>query len=186
MNIAKINFCDVANGPGVRVSIFCCGCTNNCKGCFNPKAMDFEYGRKFWSDDMEQILESSQKDYISGLTLLGGEPFHPRNVGWMKDIAVAYRIRFGTSKPIWAYTGYKIEHLTTPIEKYGEDLFKKEGYQDYPYSQDAIDLLKIIDVLVDGRFEESLKDLTLPFRGSSNQRILQLSSEDVRKAYGLE
>jgi len=176
MNFANINYCDTANGPGVRTSLFVCGCTNNCKGCFNPEAFDFKFGKLFMFSDMVKLLRNSEPEYNKGLTILGGEPFHPNNIGEVRNIVEHYRMRFDKEKTVWIYTGYKFEHLITPIDEYGAKKFFDEGYKDYPYNEDAIETLKMIDVLVDGRFEEDKKDLTLPFRGSSNQRIIEIKN----------
>lgn len=181
MNFASINNCDTANGPGVRVSLFVSGCTNGCKGCFNKQAFDFNFGKLFMYKDLVDIMNHSEPGYVSGLTVLGGEPLHPRNVGEVLNIVKHYRMRFGHNKTIWVYTGYKYEHLTTPLSEYGEEKFLEEGYKDYPYCQEALDLLKEIDVLVDGRFEEDKRDLTLKFRGSSNQRIIELTDNKIKE-----
>lgn len=180
MNIGTINFCDTANGPGCRVSVFVSGCTNGCRGCFNKASMDFDFGELFRYRDMKTIIEKSEPDYISGLSMLGGEPMHPRNVGQVRRILEEYRDHFGDRKTIWVWTGYEYEHLVYPIEQWNlsvDDPVKKfyeMGYKDYPYNEDSQKVVDLADVLVTGRFEEDLKDLTIPFRGSSNQKIIEL------------
>ena len=149
MNYAKIKPVDVANGEGVRVSLFVSGCTHHCKGCFNAELWDHEAGEPFSFHTIREILELCSKDYVSGLSLLGGEPLDPRNVERMTDLCYLFK-RYFPHKTIWCYTGYKwdvIKHL--PI-------------------------LKHIDVLVDGKFVQDLADPRLKFRGSSNQRIIMV------------
>ena len=162
MNYANIKSYDIANGPGVRVSLFVSGCTHKCKGCFNSIAWDFNYGSTFDDKVENKIIEYLKPDYITGLTLLGGEPFEPENqkalLPFVKKVKELY-----PDKTIWAYSGY---------------LFDKELLTESRARCEVTDeLLSLIDVLVDGRFELENKDITLVFRGSKNQRII-----DVKKS----
>lgn len=140
------------NGEGIRNSLFVSGCTHGCKGCFNEKAWDFRYGKKFDTEFMLKIIEDLKDKNVAGLSLLGGEPFQQPTLG-----AIVKGIKAVVNKPIWCWTGYTIEQLLEGTE-----------------AQKA--LLKQVDILVDGRFDESKKDLSLRFRGSTNQRIV-----DVKK-----
>lgn len=151
MNYGAIKFPDIANGPGVRVSLFVSGCTHHCKGCFQPETWDFEYGQKFDDAAEKKILNILQTPYIAGLTLLGGEPFDPENSSVLLPFVRRVRVLY-PDITIWAYTGYTIESL--PVQ--------------------STDLLAYIDVLIDGPFIEDLKDITLQFRGSSNQRLVNV------------
>lgn len=159
MNFATIKKYDVANGPGVRVSLFVSGCTHRCKGCFNAEAWDFDYGQPYTAKTEEEILSALDHSYIAGLSLLGGEPFDPRNQEMVCGLLKKVRARF-PQKDVWCYTGYTLD----------KDL--KEGGAAYtPFTKD---MLESIDVIVDGEFVEALKDIKLRFRGSSNQRIIDL------------
>lgn len=155
MKYAKIKKTDVANGPGVRVSIFVSGCHHHCEGCFNSEAWDFNYGNNFTEDTIQEIIEAMNHDYITGLSLLGGEPFELINqkglLPLLKKVKEVY-----PDKTIWAYSGFLYDEL-------------KE--MDYPETKE---ILSLIDVLVDGKFVESLKDPNLYFRGSSNQRVIDM------------
>ena len=157
MNYGKINKYDVANGPGVRVSLFVSGCRRKCPGCFNEETWDFEYGEPFTNATLGELITSLSPEYISGLTILGGEPFEPDNIAEVRRIIAVIRDLY-PQKSIWVYTGYKIEHLI-------------KGDSDY--DQHVRSILENIDVLVDGPFIEELKDITLAFMGSSNQRIIE-------------
>ena len=152
MNYGKIKPVDVANGEGVRVSLFVSGCQHHCKGCFNPELWFFGAGEKYTPAVREHIIELCSKDYISGLSLLGGEPLDSENLYEVTFLCKLFKDEF-PNKTIWCYTGYKWEDF-------------------YAYS-----IMKYIDVLVDGQFVEELKDPRLKFRGSSNQRII-----DVQKS----
>ena len=156
MNYGAIKDYDIANGPGVRVSLFVSGCRHHCKGCFNPETWSFQYGEPFTEETEARILEALSPSYIQGFTLLGGEPFEPENqqvlVGLLQKIRATY-----PTKDIWCYTGYL----------YDTDL--PEGGKVHTDVTD--EMLSYIDVLVDGEFVEAQKDITLVFRGSSNQRI---------------
>lgn len=150
MNYAQIRKYDIANGPGVRTTIFLTGCTLNCKNCFNKEYQNFHYGHVFDEKAFEEVTSCLNDDNIRGLSVLGGEPFD--NLAGLKDFIG--KLREKTDKDIWIYSGYTYE-----------ELLEKDG---------AIDVLDKIDVLVDGRFVEELKDLKLKFRGSSNQRIIDM------------
>lgn len=152
MNYAKINKTDIANGEGVRVSLFVSGCRHNCPGCFNKEAQDFNYGQAWTADKVSEILQALEPNYIAGLTLLGGEPLEPENRELLCQLCILTKMNF-PSKTIWCYTG---------------DIW--ENVKNYP-------IIKQLDVLVDGPFIEAKKDLSLRFRGSSNQRII-----DVQKS----
>ena len=159
MNYADIKRIDVANGEGVRVSVFVSGCNHHCKGCFNECAWDFNYGNKFTEKQEEEVLKDLDHDYISGLTLLGGEPLEPANQAGLLPLVKKAKEKF-PDKKIWCYTGFDCE----------KDVVGKMAQQ----SDTTKELLKYIDVVVDGKFEEDKKDLKLKFRGSSNQRILDV------------
>ena len=159
MNYATIKYYDIANGPGVRTSVFVSGCRRHCKNCFNPETWDFAYGKAFTQETTDEILHLLEPDYIRGLTLLGGEPFEPENQPVMLELTRQVKSRF-PQKEIWAFTG----------NRFDDDLLaKKCGPWDVTEA-----LLGNIDVLVDGAFVEELKDMGLRFRGSSNQRILDV------------
>ena len=154
MNYATIKKTDVANGPGVRVSLFVSGCTHHCKGCFNSVAWDFQYGQAYTLETEQEILQALAPDYIRGLSLLGGEPMEPENRGTVLSLVKKVRERY-PQKTIWCYTGYTYEEIQA----------NPRLNASLPY----------IDVLVDGRFEQALFSPYLEFRGSSNQRILKLN-----------
>ena len=159
MNYADIKRVDVANGEGVRVSVFVSGCNHHCKGCFNECAWDFNYGNKFTDEQEEEVMKDLDHDYISGLTLLGGEPLEPVNQEGLLPLVKKAKEKF-PNKRIWCYTGFDFE----------KDVVGKMAKENETTKQ----LLKYIDVIVDGKFEEDKKDLKLKFRGSSNQRILDV------------
>ena len=161
MNYATIKPIDVSNGPGVRVSLFVCGCTHHCKGCFNSEAWDFNYGEAFDEKAEEKIFSSLSPDYIEGFSLLGGEPFEPQNQEALLQFLRKLKAKF-PNKSIWCYSGYTFEDIIAG--KVGDQLT-------------ACSMLSLIDILVDGKFVEELKDLHLRFRGSANQRII-----DVKKS----
>jgi len=162
MNYGEIKKYDIADGPGVRVTLFVSGCRHHCKGCFNAETWDFHYGNPYTENTEKEILDALNHPYIAGLTLLGGEPFEPENqeelVRLLKEIKENY-----PKKNIWCYTGYT----------YDKDLL--EGGK--VYTQFTEEMLSYIDTLVDGQFIESQKDITLKFRGSANQRILDLNEK---------
>lgn len=159
MNYGNIKKYDIADGPGVRVSLFVSGCRHHCKGCFNSETWDFNYGQPYTEETEAEILEALKPDYIQGLTLLGGEPFEPENqvelVKLLRKVREIY-----PNKDIWSYTGYI----------YDRDLM--EGGR--AFTSVTEEMLSYLDVLVDGPFIEAERDLTLVFRGSRNQRILKL------------
>lgn len=159
MNYATIKNCDIANGPGVRISLFVSGCTHRCKGCFNEVAWDFNYGQPFTQETVEMILGMMAPSYIKGITLLGGEPFEPQNQPTLLELVKRIRQKY-PDKSIWAFSGYLYE----------KDILA--GRLGDPAITRAF--LEHIDVLVDGPFVESLKDLSLRFRGSSNQRLIDV------------
>lgn len=159
MKYAKIKKYDVANGPGVRVSIFVSGCNHHCKGCFNKEAWDFNYGQEFTEDTINEILEAMRPNYISGLTLLGGEPFEPINQKGLLKLVRKVKKEY-PDKDIWAYSGYLFD----------KDIMGRQVKQ----LEETRELLSYIDVLVDGKFVENLKNPNLFFRGSSNQRVIDV------------
>ena len=161
MNYCAIKRSDVANGPGMRVTLFVSGCTNRCPGCFQPETWDFEYGEPFTKEVEDRIIELLSPSYISGLTLLGGDPFEPANQRALLPFLQRVR-RELPKKNIWAFTGFVLD---------------KELWVDGSYARCEVtdDLLELIDVLVDGRFVESLKNVALKFRGSSNQRLIDMN-----------
>lgn len=153
MKYNKIRKMDISNGPGVRVSVFMQGCTFNCKNCFNPETHDFNVGKEFTDETIEHILNLCDRDYIEGLSILGGEPMHPINIFGTTKLAKEFKKRF-PNKTVWAWTGFLFDR----------DLQGKE-------------VLKYLDVLVDGQFVDELKDFNLKWCGSSNQRVI-----DVQKS----
>ena len=179
MYYGKINTHDVANGPGVRVSLFVSGCSLHCKGCFNEETWDFGYGEEFTADSINKILMAMSEDYIEGLTILGGDPLEPENVSTVCAICSAVKT-VHPEKTIWIYTGRTKEYLIDQINKASIE-FLTDGYgkgmnkEIINYGQDVKFILEMIDVLVDGPFIEALKDITLRFKGSSNQRILKVT-----------
>lgn len=159
MYYSVIKHCDIANGPGCRVVLFVSGCTNRCRGCFQPETWDFHYGQPFGSDAEAEVLLALSPAHISGLTLLGGEPFEPENRQALLPLVQKVRQTY-PDKTIWAFSGFTYEQLTaghpSPIET-------------------TLSLLGMLDVLVDGKFEEDKKNLSLRFRGSTNQRLIDLN-----------
>lgn len=159
MNYATIKWRDVANGPGIRVSLFVSGCRHHCKGCFNPETWPFEYGDKFTDAVQQDILDGLGKPYIRGLTLLGGEPFEPENQGTLLKLVRAVRAQY-PDKTVWCYSGYTLE---TDI------MAGRLGPGEITMA-----LLKELDVLVDGEFHLEEKNPGLRFRGSENQRLIDV------------
>ena len=159
MNYAEIKNCDIANGPGVRVSLFVSGCTHHCPGCFNQVAWDFDYGQPFTQQTIDEILEMLKPGYIKGLTLLGGEPFEPENQGAIVELLRQVQKKY-PEKTIWAFSGYLFDR-----DILSGCLGDWEITQEY---------LSYLDVLVDGPFVEAKKNLSLRFRGSENQRIIDV------------
>ncbi len=158
MNYATIKEFDVANGPGVRVSLFVSGCTHHCKGCFNAQAWDFEYGEPFTREVEDRVLQYLAPAYIEGLTLLGGEPMEPQNQGALLPFLSRVRERY-PGKSVWCFTGYDFE----------KDILGRMWK-----SEVTRGLVPLFDVMVDGKFIEERKNLQLRFRGSENQRILDV------------
>ena len=186
MNYASIRTCDIANGEGVRVTLFVSGCTHHCKGCFNPDQWDFDCGKPFTKEVEDELLKDLEPSYIAGLSILGGEPMEPSNqralVPFLKRIE-SFRVKLESGrdstpsvpnptltssnptlnvpkKTLWVYTGCLFEELKDPSSRW--------------HTEVTDEFLRMIDVLVDGPFVEELKDISLQFRGSSNQRILKL------------
>ncbi len=160
MHYAGIKYHDIANGLGVRSSLFVSGCRHGCKGCFNQEAWDFSYGKCFDAAAQSELLASIQPYYISGLTLLGGEPLDPAHQKEIAALLRDFRAQYGDSKNLWCYTGYVYEEDFLPGGR--------------AYTADTAYILEQIDVLVDGPFVEELYDISLKFRGSANQRLLDL------------
>lgn len=152
MRYNKIRKMDISNGPGVRVSIFMQGCCFNCKNCFNPETHDFNGGKEFTDETIARVLELGGKDFIVGLSILGGEPMHPKNIEASGKLAKAFKEKY-PNKTVWVWTGFLFENLKDK------------------------DTLKYIDVLVDGQFEEDKYSPILKWKGSSNQRVI-----DVQKS----
>lgn len=161
MNYGRIIKNDIANGIGVRVSLFVSGCTNRCDECFQPETWDFNYGAQFTKEIEDEIINLMSHSYISGLTILGGDPFEPSNqagiIGLIKRVKAEMPY-----KTVWIYTGYTYENL--------------------PRTEVTSEIISLADVLVDGRFEKDKKDLGLKFRGSSNQRVIDLNKTRERGA----
>lgn len=162
MNYATIKYNDIANGTGVRTSLFVSGCTHKCKGCFNSEAWDFNYGKPFDKAVQEEILASVDNYFVDGLSLLGGEPFEPENQLELYPFLLEFKKRF-PGKTVWCYTGYLFDKELLGTSRANTEVTK--------------DMLSLIDVLVDGRFIEAQKNISLQFRGSENQRII-----DVKKS----
>ncbi len=154
MRYNKIRQMDISNGPGVRVSIFMQGCTFNCKNCFNPETHDFKGGKELDDKSINKLIDLSNHEYISGLSILGGEPLHPKNIDGTTKLAKIYKETY-PDKNIWVWTGYKFD----------DEILKDK------------EIFKYIDVLVDGQFEEELYSPILKWKGSSNQRVI-----DVKKS----
>lgn len=159
MNYAEIKDCDIANGPGVRISLFVSGCTHRCPGCFNEVAWDFDYGTPFTQETIDRILNMLKPAYIRGLTLLGGEPFDPRNQAPIVELLRQIKEKY-PHKSIWAFSGYLFDR---------DILSGKLG--DWEVTREY---LSYLDVLVDGPFVEAKKNLSLRFRGSENQRLIDV------------
>ena len=159
MNYAAIKPRDIANGPGVRVSLFVSGCTHRCPGCFNEVAWDFGYGEPFTQQTVDSILKMLEPSFVKGLTLLGGEPFEPQNQGPIVDLLRQIKAAY-PEKSIWAFSGYLFDRDILP-GKLGDPAVTRE-------------YLSYLDVLVDGPFIESKKNLSLRFRGSENQRLIDV------------
>ncbi len=159
MNFCEIKNCDIADGPGVRVTLFVSGCTNHCEGCFQPQTWDFDFGRPFTWETEDELMELLAPGYINGLTLLGGEPMEPSNQRALLPFVTRVKAAY-PEKTVWCYSGFTLEELLT------------DG--SHPRCQVTDSLLALIDVLVDGKFVLAQKDISLRFRGSRNQRIIDL------------
>ena len=159
MNYATIKSRDIANGPGVRVSLFVSGCTHRCPGCFNQEAWDFNYGQPFDQTVIDRILRDLDADYVTGLTLLGGEPFEPQNQGPIVELLRQVKAKY-PDKSIWAFSGYLFDGDILS-GRLGDPVVTRE-------------YLSYLDVLVDGPFVAARKNLTLRFRGSDNQRLIDV------------
>lgn len=161
MNYCNVKNCDIANGVGVRVSLFVSGCRNRCKNCFQPETWDFNYGKPFDEQTEEKLMKMLAPSYINGLTVLGGEPMEPENqralLPFLKKVKAAY-----PQKTIWLYTGFTLEELRSP------DCRAHTEYTE--------EILKLLTVLVDGRFVEEKKNVSLRFRGSENQRLIDVAA----------
>jgi len=160
MYYGEIKDCDIANGEGVRVTLFVSGCTNGCKGCFQPQTWAFDYGQPFTEETEAKLLQMLAPDYINGLTLLGGDPFEPENQRALLPFLRRMREKL-PRKTVWAFTGFVYEALRT------------DG--SHPRCEVTDELLSLVDVLVDGPFVEALHDISLRFRGSSNQRLIDMN-----------
>ena len=167
MNYAEIKKCDVANGPGVRVSLFVSGCTHHCKECFNKETWDFQFGKPFTQDTINEILELLSPDYIKGITLLGGEPMEQVNQQGLLPLLRQIREKL-PDKTVWCFTGYDYE----------KDVLARM----VPEWEETKEFLSYLDVLVDGEFKIEQKDLGLIFKGSANQRTI-LVQESLREGH---
>ncbi len=161
MNYAEIKEFDIANGPGVRLSLFVSGCTHHCKGCFNAMTWDFNFGAPFTKEVEDELIAKAKEEWYAGMTLLGGEPFEPENQRALLSLVRRFRQEC-PGKTLWCFTGYL----------YDEDL--QPGGKVYTEVTD--ELLDSMDVLVDGEFKQELKDITLLYKGSSNQRTIDVKS----------
>ena len=160
MKYANFKEYDIANGPGIRFSLFVSGCTHHCKGCFNPETWDFNYGKPFTKDVEDYILKELGHEFYEGLTLLGGEPMEPVNQKGLLPLVKRFKELY-PHKTIWCFTGFRLD-----------DELLRDG--SYPRCEATDGMLACINVLVDGRFVKELKDISLQFRGSRNQRVLDL------------
>lgn len=161
MHYATIKWTDIANGEGVRISLFVSGCTHRCKNCFNEVAWDFSYGEPFGADVQEKIIKGLDSGYIAGLSLLGGEPLEPQNQVALYPFVKRVRETY-PAKSIWCYTGFLLDEKSGVLQ---------EKHKNTEYTKG---LISLFDVLVDGAYVEELKDVRLKFRGSSNQRIIDV------------
>ena len=160
MYYGELKKCDIANGIGVRVTLFVSGCRNHCPGCFQPQTWDFHYGKPFTQATADEIFAELDKSYVGGLTVLGGEPFEPENQWDLLPLLRQVRARY-PQKTVWCFTGYRLD-----------DELQRDG--SHPRCEVTDELLSLLDVLVDGRYVDALHDISLRFRGSSNQRIIDV------------
>ena len=161
MHYGELKKCDIANGIGVRVTLFVSGCTNHCPDCFQPQTWDFGYGKEFTEDTKAEIFAELDKPFVNGLTVLGGEPFEPRNQRELLPLLREVKAKY-PGKTIWCFTGFRLD-----------DELLTDG--SYPRCEATDAMLAWIDVLVDGRFMKELKDISLQFRGSRNQRVIDMN-----------
>ncbi len=161
MYYGEIKNCDIANGVGVRVTLFVSGCTNRCKGCFQPQTWDFNFGSPFTDETADELIRLLSPGYIRGLTILGGEPFEPVNQPALLELLRRVKAEL-PQKDVWIFSGFRYD-----------DELTREGA--YPCRTETAELLSLCDILVDGRFEEDKKNISLKFRGSENQRIIDLN-----------
>lgn len=160
MHYGELKKCDIANGIGVRVTLFVSGCTNHCPDCFQPQTWDFDYGKTFTDETKAEIFAELDKPFINGLTVLGGEPFEPGNQRELLPLLREVREKY-PDKTIWCFTGFRLD-----------DELLRDG--SYPRCEATDGMLACINVLVDGRFVKELKDISLQFRGSRNQRVIDM------------
>lgn len=158
MNYANIKYNDIANGYGVRTSLFVSGCRNNCPNCFNKDAQNFKYGNQFTDEVADNIIESVKENHYKGITILGGEPMEPENASELIKFVRKFREVYGDTKDIWLFTGYIYEDLLQ-------------------YNDDRTRLAEAVDIIVDGPFIEAKKSIILQFRGSYNQRIIDAKNK---------
>lgn len=161
MNYGQIKKCDIANGVGVRVTLFVSGCTNHCFNCFQPETWDFDYGKPFTAETEAEIFAELDKPFVAGLTLLGGDPFEPCNQRALVPFLRTVRARY-PDKTIWAYSGFTLDRELTV-----------DG--SHPRCEVTDEMLSMLDVLVDGRYVDELRNISLRFRGSENQRIIDMN-----------
>ena len=161
MYYGELKKCDIANGTGVRVTLFVSGCTNHCEDCFQPQTWDFDYGKPFTGETKAEIFAELDKPFVNGLTVLGGEPFEPRNQRELLPLLREVKEKY-PGKTVWCFTGFRLD-----------DELLKDG--SYPRCEATDEMLSYIDILVDGRFMKELKDISLQFRGSRNQRVIDLN-----------
>ncbi len=165
MNYAAIKNCDIANGLGIRVSLFVSGCTHHCKGCFNAQTWSFDFGNPFTKEVEDNIIEQLKKQHIKGLTLLGGEPMEKQNQFGI--VSLLHRVKNELpNKDIWCYSGYRLEELCDKSHR--------------SHTQITDEILSLIDVLVDGEFVQEQKNLKLKFRGSENQRLIDMRQTRIQ------
>ncbi len=160
MNYCNIKYCDIANGEGVRTTLFVSGCTNHCEECFQPETWDFAFGEPFTKETEDALIASVKPYYINGLTLLGGEPFEPKNQAVLLPFLRRFRAEC-PDKNVWCFTGFTLDN----------ELWRDGSY---PRTSHTDEMLSLIDVLVDGRYDKRLRDISLRFRGSSNQRLIDM------------
>ena len=171
MNYMKIVPCDIANGEGVRVSLFVSGCNHHCPGCHNQQTWDANAGQPFTEETLDELIELLRPDYIQGLTLTGGDPMYPENREIISDIIYKVLVEFGDKKDIWVWTGYILKELRRRAQNDDDEGMLSPTYE----------ILSNIDVLVDGPFIQEKRDISLPYMGSSNQRVIDMKKSTLRK-----